>query len=226
MIRAIAIDDEPLALQVTSHFCSQAEGIELLKTFTKTSDAATYLKKHPVDLLFLDIQMPGKNGLEFYKSIGSELPVIFTTAYSQYAVEGFNVNAIDYLLKPFSEERFLQALDKAKKQLMQNTTEQAHLIIKANYKLQRIELQNIVLIEGLDDYIKIHLHDKTTLVTRMPMKGIAEKLPAADFVRVHRSYIVPIKKVLSIFNNTIKMEDYVIPIGNTYKKEVNKYFSL
>lgn len=226
MIRAIAIDDEPLALQVTSHFCLQAEGIELLKTFTKTSDAATYLKKHPVDLLFLDVQMPGKNGLEFYKSIGSEIPVIFTTAYSQYAVEGFNVNAIDYLLKPFSEERFMQALDKAKKQLLQNTTEQAHLIIKANYKLQRVELENIVLIEGLDDYIKIHLQDKTTFVTRIPMKGIAEKLPAADFVRVHRSYIVPVKKVQSIFNNTIKMDDYVIPIGNTYKKEVDKHFSL
>lgn len=226
MIRAIAIDDEPLALQVTSHFCSQAEGVDLVRTFTKTSDAAAYLKKHPVDLLFLDIQMPGKNGLEFYRTIGSELPVIFTTAYSQYAVEGFNVNAIDYLLKPFSLERFLQALDKAKKQLQQNTTEHPHLLIRANYKLQRVDFDNIMLIEGLDDYIKIHLQDKTSLVTRMPMKSIAEKLPSSDFVRVHRSYIVPVKKIMSIYNNTIKMDDFVIPIGNTYRKEVSKHFSL
>jgi two-component SAPR family response regulator len=116
MIKAIAIDDEPLALKIITHFCSQVDYVELLKTFTKTDEALAYLEKNPVDLLFLDIQMPGKNGIDFYKMLSPETMVIFTTAYSEYAVEGFNVNAVDYLLKPFSFERFLTATDKVVKE--------------------------------------------------------------------------------------------------------------
>lgn len=226
MIKAIAIDDEPLALKIIEHFCRQTDFIELEKTFTKTDEALRHLKKFPVELLFLDIQMPGKNGIDFYKQLNGETLVIFTTAFSEYAVEGFNINALDYLLKPFSLERFMQAAEKAKKEIhsKRNTIEHNHLLIRADYKLHRIEFDDIMLIEGLDDYIRIHLKNKTALTARLSMKSILEKLPEAMFVRVHRSYIVPVKKVKSLYNKTIQIEDFVIPIGDTYKDEINKYF--
>lgn len=226
MIKAIAIDDEPLALKIIEHFCKQTDFIELDKTFTKTDEALKHIKKFPVDLLFLDIQMPGKNGIDFYRQLDTDVMVIFTTAFSEYAVEGFNINALDYLLKPFSYERFTQAVEKAKKEMLskKNTLDHTHLLIRADYKLNRIEFDDIMLIEGLDDYIRIHLKNKTTITARLSMKNILEKLPAALFIRVHRSYIVPVKKVKSFYNKTIQIEDFVIPIGDTYKEEVNKYF--
>lgn len=224
MIRAIAIDDEPLGLKIISHFCENIDFISLEKTFTKQSEAIKYLKNYPVDLLFLDIQMPNKNGIDFYKMLENDPMVIFTTAYSEYAVEGFNVNATDYLLKPFSEERFLIAVQKAKNefQFRQNLSVQTHLMIRADYKLHRIEYNEILMIEGLDDYIQIHLADKSKIVARLSMKGILEKLPEKDFVRVHRSYIIPVKKVKTIVNKNIQIENFIIPIGDTYKEEIQK----
>jgi len=226
MIKAVAIDDEPLALKIIAHFCSQVDYIALEKTFTKTDEALKHLEKFPADLLFLDIQMPGKNGLDFYKMLHPDVMVIFTTAYSEYAVEGFNVNAVDYLLKPFSFERFLTAVEKASKEQRsrQAKTEHTHLLIRADYKLHRLEYNDILLIEGLDDYIRIHLKGKTPITARLSMKSILEKLPGTDFVRVHRSYIIPVKKVKSIYNKTIQIEDFVIPVGDTYKDIVSKYF--
>ncbi|MHA3786971.1 LytR/AlgR family response regulator transcription factor [Flavobacterium hauense] len=226
MIKAIAIDDEPLALKIIEHFCKQTDFIELDKTFTKTDEALRHIKKFPVDLLFLDIQMPGKNGIDFYRQLDADVMVIFTTAFSEYAVEGFNINALDYLLKPFSQERFMQAAEKAKKEMQnkKHTIDHTHLLIRADYKLNRIEFDDIMLIEGLDDYIRIHLKNKSAITARLSMKSILEKLPAALFVRVHRSYIVPVKKVKSLYNKTIQIEDFVIPIGDTYKEEINKYF--
>ncbi len=226
MIKAVAIDDEPLALKIISHFCSQVGYISLEKTFTKTDEALKHLEKFPAELLFLDIQMPGKNGLDFYKMLDPDVMVIFTTAYSEYAVEGFNVNAVDYLLKPFSFERFLNAVEKASKEqkAKQIKQEHTHLLIRADYKLHRLEFNDILLIEGLDDYIRLHLKDKTPITARMSMKSILEKLPATDFLRVHRSYIIPIKKVKTIYNKTIQIEDFVIPVGDTYKDVVGKHF--
>ncbi|WP_304201244.1 LytTR family DNA-binding domain-containing protein [Flavobacterium alvei] len=226
MIRAIAIDDEPLGLKIISHFCETIDFITLDKTFTKQSEAIKYLKNYPVDLLFLDIQMPNKNGIDFYKMLENDPMVIFTTAYSEYAVEGFNVNATDYLLKPFSEERFLTAVQKAKNefQFRQNLSVQTHLMIRADYKLYRIEYNEILMIEGLDDYIQIHLANKNKIVARLSMKSILKKLPEKDFVRIHRSFIIPIKKVKSIVNKTIQIEDFIIPIGDTYKDEIGKLF--
>lgn len=226
MIKAIAIDDEPLALKITTHFCSQVNYISLEKTFTKTDEALKHLESNPADLLFLDIQMPGKNGLDFYKMLNPDVMVIFTTAYSEYAVEGFNVNAVDYLLKPFSFERFLTAVEKASKEqkARQAKPEHSHLLIRADYKLHRLEYDDILLVEGLDDYIRIHLKGKTPITARLSMKGILEKLPNTDFIRVHRSYIIPVKKVKSIYNKTIQIEDFVIPVGDTYKDVVSRHF--
>lgn len=226
MIRAIAIDDEPLALQIISHFCEQIDFVSLEKTFTKQNEAIKHLNKYPVDLLFLDIQMPNKNGIDFYKLLESDVMVIFTTAHSEFAVEGFNVNATDYLLKPFSFERFEVAVQKARNefQFKNNTAVQTHLMIRADYKLNRIEFEDILLIEGLDDYIQIHLKNKTKIVARISMKNILEKLPETKFIRVHRSYIIPISKVKSIQNKVIQIDDFSVPIGETYKEEISKFF--
>ncbi len=226
MIQAIAIDDEPLALQIISHFCEQIDFITLDKTFTSQSEALKHMRKFPVNLLFLDIQMPNKNGIDFYRLLEHDVMVVFTTAYSEYAVEGFNVNATDYLLKPFAFERFEIAVQKARNEYMfrNNTSVQTHLMIRADYKLNRIEFEDILLIEGLDDYIQIHLNNKTKIVARLSMKNIVEKLPEAKFVRVHRSFIIPVNKVKAIVNKNIQIEDFIIPIGDTYKEETQKFF--
>lgn len=226
MITAIAIDDEPLGLKIISHYCDQIDFITLEKTFTQQSEALKHLRKYPVDLIFLDIQMPNKNGIDFYKMLDNDTMVIFTTAHSQYAVEGFNVNATDYLLKPFSEERFMMAIQKARNEFefRKNQSVQTHLMIRADYKLHRIEFEDILLIEGLDDYVQIHLTNKTKIVARLSMKGILEKLSEKEFIRVHRSYIIPLKKVKSIQNRTIHIEEFLIPIGDTYKDDIIKYF--
>lgn len=226
MIKAIAIDDEPLALTIIEHYCRQMDTVALEKTFTKTDEALRYLKKYPVDLIFLDIQMPGKNGIDFYKSVDSNIMVIFTTAYSEYAVEGFNISAIDYLLKPFSKERFTEAIAKAQKEMDYRRHIPGTgniLFIRADYKLHKIDADEILLIEGLDDYVRIHIQDKPAVTARLSMKGILEKLPEQAFIRVHRSYIVPVKRISTIHNKSIKIDDFVIPIGDTYKDVIAKF---
>lgn len=226
MIKAIAIDDEPLALTIIAHFCLQHDAVELDKTFTNTDEALKYLKKYPVDLLFLDINMPGRNGLDFYKLAGPDVMVIFTTAHSEYAVEGFNINAIDYLLKPFSQERFDTAVDKAKRELSIRKTlpdVTSHLLIRADYKLHKIDFEDILMIEGLDDYIRLNIKNRPPVTARMSMKNILEKLPVQKFIRVHRSYIIPIKRITSIQNKSITIDAFIIPIGDTYKDEVLKH---
>lgn len=221
MIRAIALDDEPLALKVIESFCARMGFIQLEKTFTKTSEAHKYLRKQPVDLIFLDIQMPMQNGMEFYAEIEQNVMVIFTTAYSEYAVEGFNVNATDYLLKPFSFDRFSQAAEKVKgiyetKNQVSNS-EQQYLFIRADYSLNKILISDILFIEGLDDYLKIHIENQKTIVARMTMKTILEKLPASEFVRVHRSFIVPVSKIGKVRNKVIYIGAEEIPLSASYE---------
>lgn len=227
MIRAIAIDDEPPALKIIEKFCSDIDFIELEKTFTNPHEAMRYMKKYPVDLLFLDIQMPSVHGIDFYKSLSTPTMVIFTTAYSQYAIEGFNVNAIDYLLKPYTYSRFLQAVGKVQNSFQQNhlsSTEQSprYLLIRADYSLVKVMLDSILYIEGLDDYLKIHVNDGKPIVVRMTMKNMLEKLPTDKFIRVHRSFIVAINKIESIRNKMIKLGDKQIPIGNRFEDEFQK----
>lgn len=221
MIKAIAIDDEILALKIIETFASKVEGITLEKTFHKQSDAEKYLRKFPVDLIFMDIQMPNKNGLDFYKSLSRDVKVIFTTAFSEYAVDAFDVNAIDYLVKPFSFDRFQKAVEKL---ALKSSTElqTQHLLIRADYKLHKIEFDDIKLIEGLDDYIQIHLKNASKITARSSMKNILAKLPETEFVRVHRSYILPIKAIKGIVNKNIHLEDFIIPVGETYKDDLKK----
>lgn len=221
MIKAIAIDDEILALKIIETFASKTEGISLEKTFHKQSDAEKYLRKFPVDLIFMDIQMPNKNGLDFYKSLSQDIKVIFTTAFSEYAVDAFDVNAIDYLVKPFSFDRFQKAVEKL---ALKSSTElqTQHLLIRADYKLHKIEFEDIKLIEGLDDYIQIHLKNASKITARSSMKNILGKLPEKEFIRVHRSYILPVKAIKGIVNKNIHLEDFIIPVGETYKDDLKK----
>jgi DNA-binding LytR/AlgR family response regulator len=160
MIKAIAIDDEPLALELISRFCSNHAGIQLEKTFTKPSVALAYLQKFPIDLVFLDIQMPSITGLELSKNLPENVSVIFTTAYSEYAIDAYELNAIDYLLKPFEESRFIKAVDKAVAYFrLKNQNENPadnFLFIRADYKLVKIPLADILYIEGLGDYLKVY----------------------------------------------------------------------
>ena len=204
MIKALAIDDEPLALNVIEAFCAQLDYIDLQKTFTKPNEALKHLNKYPVDLLFLDIHMPSLTGIDFYKNIEQNTLVVFCTAHGQYAVEGFNLNALDYLLKPFTFERFKQATDKARDYFSSSNNQKAqHIFVRADYSLQKIMLDDIMCIEALDDYLKIYINNQKTIVARMTMKAMLEKLPSTEFMRVHRSFIVPIKKVESLRNKML-----------------------
>ena len=229
MIKAIAIDDEPPALRLIENFCSRTEYISLEKTFTMPAEALKHLRKFPADLVFLDIQMPSVNGLDFYKSIRQDTMVIFTTAYSEYAVEGFNLSAVDYLLKPFTFKRFQQAVAKSmdyynyKKQGSSEASR--YIFIRADYSLLKIALADIIYIEGLDDYLKIHLAGSNPIVARMTMKTMIEKLPGRDFIRVHRSYIIPFNRIESYRNKTILVAGEEIPTGSSYEENFLKHFN-
>lgn len=226
MIKAIAIDDEPIALKVIENFCHEIETISLEKTFSNAEDGLKHLKKFPTDIIFLDIEMPNLNGIDLYKQIKQNTLVIFITSRADYAVEGFNLNALDYLLKPFTFERFKQATDKAQEYFSSNINSKSqHIFVRADYSLQKIMLDDITYIEALDDYLKINLYQQKTIVARMTMKAMLEKLPSNDFLRVHRSFIVPIKKIESLRNKTLQLGDKKIPVGNSYEQEVMKYFS-
>lgn len=226
MIRAIAIDDEPIALKVIENFCGEIETITLEKTFGNAEEGLKYLKKFPADIIFLDIEMPNLNGIDLYKQIKQNTLVVFITSRPDYAVEGFNLNALDYLLKPFTFERFKQATEKAKDYFaVTSNPKTQHIFVRADYSLQKINLDDITCIEALDDYLKIYIHNQKTIVARMTMKAILEKLPASDFIRVHRSFIVPIKKVESLRNKTLQLGDKKIPVGNSYEEAVLKHFN-
>jgi Response regulator of the LytR/AlgR family len=226
MITAIALDDEPLALMVIKNFCDQSDAVKLLQTFSSTREAADYLANNSVDLLFLDIQMPGMSGIDFYKGLDSNTMVIFTTAFSEYAVEGFNLSAIDYLLKPFELSRFQQALTKAKDYYEYRQGRATHnLFIKVDYSVVKIPVADIVYIEGLDNYLKLHFTNRKPIIARMSMKSILEKLPEKQFLRVHRSYIVAIDKVQSLRNKQLQMPDVQIPVGSNYADAVSAFFN-
>ena len=228
MISCIALDDEPLALDLLQNFASKIPTIDLQKTFTDPEAAAKHLRKFPVDLLFLDIQMPDISGIDFYKSLSQNVMVIFTTAHSEYAVEGFNLSAVDYLLKPYEFSRFEQAVQRAQEYynfIHQKSSENNNYIyVRADYSLIKIDCNEIEYIEGLDDYIKIFLTGKKAVLTLMSLKGILEKLPTKNFARVHRSFIVPFSKISHIRNKKIQLTTAEVPIGASYEESFMKAF--
>ena len=223
MLKAIAIDDEPLALTVLESFCKKTDGITLEKTFLKTGEALAFLAGETVDLVFLDINMPALTGTELAKKLPANLPVIFTTAYSEYAVEGFNLNAADYLLKPFTYERFLQAVRKVL--LHKQLHAPQYLILKADYRQYRVLLEDILAVEGLDDYLKVHLANARPIVARMTIRAISEMLPGSQFPRVHRSYIINKNKIENVRNKIITVGGLKIPVSKSYEKQFFDDFS-
>jgi DNA-binding LytR/AlgR family response regulator len=228
MMQAIALDDERPALDVIQAFCARIEAVDLQKTFTRTGEARLYLESYPVDLVFLDINMPQESGLVFAKSIPQHTLVVFTTAYSEFAADSYEVEAVDYLLKPFPFDRFSRAVQRAQvrwQTLRQSTAdasaglEQPYLYFRADYGLVKVVIADILFIEGLDNYLKIHRRAEHPLVLRLTMKAMLEKLPATAFVRIHRSYIVALDRIESIRNKMIVIGDDELPIGSSYEKD-------
>lgn len=223
MIRCIAIDDEPLALIVIKELCKEVEWLKLERTYTDTEEAARYIRQFPVDLIFLDIQMPEIDGLRFYKKYGQDIPVIFTTAFSQYAVEGFNVNAVDYLLKPIEKKRFHQAVNKAREFihfLHAAPQHEKNILVRSNYALVKINMEDIQYIETLDDYLKIHtLSSKKPVLTKMNLKNMAAQLDEAQFVRIHRSYIVNLKCIDAVRGKNVFLGPIELPIGHSFEAD-------
>jgi DNA-binding LytR/AlgR family response regulator len=233
MITCLAVDDEPLALDLLEDNIKKVPNLKLLKRCSNALEANEFIQKHHVDLVFLDIQMPGITGIQFIKSLYSKPPlVIFITAYEEYAIEGYNLDVIDYLLKPVSFERFLKAINKAGEKLRSEKPTPAvvdnvpHLFVNSDYSLVRIDLSDILYIEGLKDYVKIFLQSATRpVITRLSMKGLEEKLPADHFVRVHKSFIVAINKIASIRKGRISIngKDVHIPISEHYKENFHRF---
>ena len=231
MINAIAIDDEPLALQLVSGYIEKTPGLNLAGSFDNPLDAIEFLTNEAVDLIFVDIQMPDLSGLEFTRSHARGPKVIFTTAYEKYALEGFRLDVIDYLLKPFSYEEFLKAVQKAVRLIKlekevpdQVDTNSEFLFLKSDYKIRRINFNDILYIEGLKDYVKVFIHgsDKPVL-SLITLKALEAKLPEAKFMRVHRSFIVNLERIDTIERSRIVFGKTYIPVGEQYKDKFQEF---
>ncbi len=219
-MKAIAIDDEPIALEVIKNHASKVLFIELQAMFTNAFEAIDYLQDNKTDLLFLDIKMPDINGIDFFKTLPNPPMVIFTTAYSEHAVAGFEVDAVDYLLKPFSLPRFLKACTKANELLalkMLQTQPIDYFFIKEGYEQVKVLFDDILYIEAAGNYLNIFLTGNRKLITRSTINDITIQLPKNDFTRVHRSYIAANNKVGRYSKQAVFIEQKEIPIGNTYQ---------
>ncbi|PST84734.1 DNA-binding response regulator [Pedobacter yulinensis] len=221
-IKCVAVDDEPLALALMRNYITATPQLALLQTFEDAIAAAEFIRKHDVELLLLDIDMPDISGIDLMHALEKKPMVIFTTAYRNYAVEGFELNAIDYLLKPIDYPRFKVAIQKAveyqeyKKQKGQSDA--GHIFVYVEYKLLKIELAHVTYMESLEDYIKIHFDNGPTVMTLMSMKKMLERLPPDQFRRIHRSFIVPVAKVRAINNRKAELSSGdVLPISDSYQ---------
>lgn len=223
-LRAIAVDDEPLALEVIRRFADKIPSLDLLETFQSPIDAAAFLQKESVDLIFLDIQMPDLTGMQMLQTVSEKPMVIFTTAYSEYAVDSYEHHAIDYLLKPIVFDRFFMAVNKAlnqhKAQAALDAQEEASkdfLFIKSDTRFFKVNLADIRYIEGMRDYIALHT-TKQRILTLMSMTNMLKKLPEDRFMRVHKSYIIGLDHITLIQHNRVFIDDKEIPISSSYKE--------
>ena len=234
-IRCIAVDDEPWALALVEDYIKKIPFLELVYKSNSAIEALEYLKQAEVDLLFLDIQMPELTGMQFLKIAQNKIPVILTTAYSEYALEGYEHNVVDYLLKPISFDRFYKAAEKARQMISGNkkTTETTSiqpetmndfLFIKTDSKLVRVSYEDILFVEGLKDYLSVVTKEEK-LITLQSLKNMEEILPDSNFIRVHKSYIVALNKIDTLEKNRIFIGESVIPIGETYKENFLKRIS-
>lgn len=220
MMTCIAIDDEPKALEVIERYCQKIGSVDLKATFREPLKAIAFLNREKIDLIFLDINMPDINGMQLLQTLSPRPLIIFTTAYSQYAVESYELNAVDYLLKPATFERFLMAINKAAAVLASKNTnginEDAAVFIKSGPQTYRVKINEILYLEKNGNYITVHLKDGNILI-RENMADIFDLLPAADFIRVHKSYVVGIRHISMIEVHQLIVNGEKIPVGSTYR---------
>lgn len=224
-MNCIAVDDEPLALDILENYISKHPDLTLIAKCSNADEAKEVLDNRQVDLMFLDIHMPGLSGLAFVRSLETKPLFIFTTAYPDYALEGFELDAIDYLLKPFAVDRFNRAVDKAKEyfslksstDVAETDMEDEHIFVKANQKLHKLSYKDIYYVEAFADYVKIFLED-SKIVTLQTMKKMEDKLPAEIFSRVHRSFIVNRNHVKAFSSTKLEINGISIPVGKNYKE--------
>lgn len=227
-IKCVIIDDEPLALKVLETHVNATPFLELSAQFTNALEAISYINQNQVDLIFIDIQMPDINGLEVIKKLERKPMVIFTTAYSDYAMEGFKSDAIDYLLKPIDFDDFSKAVNKAKVLHSANSvninTNKSFLFIKSEYKIIRINLDDILYIQGMSEYVKIHLQKANPIMSLISLKSLEAQLPENKFMRVHKSYIVNLEKIVMIERGEIIYDNgTVIPVSSQYKDKFQNF---
>jgi DNA-binding LytR/AlgR family response regulator len=234
MIKTIAIDDEPLALQLVAGYIEKTPGLDLIGKFDNPLDAFEFMNNETVDLIFLDIQMPDLTGIEFTRAITKGPKVIFTTAYEKYALEGFKLDVIDYLLKPFSYEEFFRSVQKAlrmislenKEHVTQVEANQEFLFLKSEYKIKRINFHDILYIEGLKDYVKVYTRtDPKPILSLTSLKSLENKLPESGFMRVHRSFIVNLEKIDTIERSRIVFGKAYIPVSDQYKDKFQEFLN-
>jgi DNA-binding LytR/AlgR family response regulator len=227
-LKCVAIDDEPLALELLQEYISRFPQLKLVHTFDDAISAVELLRNTKVDLLFIDINMPDITGIDLVRSLQEKPLVIFTTAHKQFAIEGFELDAVDYLLKPINFDRFTRAVHKAidyyKYKNTPSQEENDSLFVHSEYKLVKIPLNDIEYIESLEDYIKIHIAGTKPVLTLLSMKKVLDKLPADKFQRIHRSYIVSVSRVKSIQNRKVQLSSAVeLPISDSYVQFINNW---
>lgn len=221
--KCLVVEDEPLAQNVLKKYIGEHPSLELTGICSNALDAQQLLATQPVSLLFLDINLPRLSGISFLKTLSHPPLVIFTTAYTEFAVEGFELDAIDYLVKPFSFERFLKALNKAMEKLQRpapaSSSAPASIFIRANKKVYQVNLDEILYLESLDDYVKL-VTTQTSYLVNDSLKSLLEELPAAQFIRVHKSYAIAKNKIVFFEGNYVKIGNTDIPIGASYREEI------
>lgn len=234
MIRCLAIDDEPLALKQLAAYIEKTPFLNLIKSCHSAVEARKVMSEDEIDAIFIDINMPDLNGLEFVRSLDNPPIVVFTTSYTEYAIEGYKVNAIDYLLKPFGLDDFQRAADKVKKQydLLHNATvsqvdDDDTMFVKTDYKIMRINTLDITHIEAMSEYLRIHIDGvKRPMIVLLSMKKMEECLPANRFMRVHRSYIINLRRIKQVSKSRITLDNEAeVPIGDLYKDAFNDYLN-
>ena len=237
MIRCLVVDDEPLALNILEDYISKIPFLELVKATTNPIEALTRVQDGGIDLVFLDVQMPELTGIQFLKIANGKTKVILTTAYPQYALEGYELDVVDYLLKPFAFDRFYKAAQKAQSIIKPTNNQPAEpaqqiqqqqqdfmsdfIFVKSEHKIQKVYLHDILFIEGLKDYISIFTSNER-IITLQNMKKMEDTLPEKHFIRVHKSYIVALNKIDSIERSRIRIGDKIIPVGDTYRDDFFK----
>lgn len=238
-IKCLAIDDEPLALRQLATYVEKIPYLELVGACQSALEAKEIMDQEVIDAIFIDINMPDLNGMEFVKQMQVPPLVVFTTAYSEYAIEGFKVDAVDYLLKPFGLQDFQRAAQKVKHRyelehrpvaevssIVVDELDSDAMFLKSDYKTVRINISDIRYVEGMSEYLKIYIEDHKPLVVLLSMKRLEERLPSNSFMRIHRSYIINLRKILEVNKNRVILgEDAYLPIGDNYKEAFNDYLA-